>query len=100
MDKKYESIFIMKNIENMDKIKETIEQIKNMVISEGGNICYEDELGVKTLAYEIKGNKKGYYYLINFTISDSKKDIEGKIATKIHTLEEVIKHITVKMEDD
>ncbi len=99
MCKKYEAIFIIKNCDDADKVREVIDRINNMVISEYCDIFHKEELGVRKLAYEVKGEKKGYYYLINFKAPDSLEDT-GKISIKINTVEEVIKHIIVKMEDD
>lgn len=99
MCKKYEAIFIIKNCDDADKVKEVIDRINNMVISEYCDIVHKEELGIKKLAYEVKGETRGYYYLINFKAPDSLEDT-GKISVKINTVEEVIKHIIVKMEDD
>ena len=99
MCKKYEAIFIIKNCDDADKVREVIDRINNMVISEYCDIFHKEELGVRKLAYEVKGEKKGYYYLINFKSPDDFADT-GKISMKINTVEEVIKHIIVKMEDD
>lgn len=95
MDKKYEAIFIIKNYENKEALEDVIERINNIVASEGGTICLKNRIGIKRLAYEVKGHKQGYYYLINFKITQG--DV-GKISMNINTLEDVIKHITVKVD--
>ena len=37
-----------------------------MVISEYCDIFHKDKMGVRRLAYEVKHEKEGFYYLINF----------------------------------
>lgn len=100
MEKKYEAIFIIRNLKEQQELKYTIERINNMIISEGCEIFKKEEMGLKKLAYEIKGTKEGYYYLVNFKDTNNKKDVSGRVSVKINTLEEVLKHIILKMEDD
>ena len=98
MCRKYEGIFIIKNTEDSKKIEEIINIINNMIISEYCDIFYKEKLGVRNLAYEVKGHKKGYFYYIKFKVPDSLRDTR-KISIKINTLEEVIKHIIIKLEE-
>lgn len=98
MSKKYEAIFIIKNDEDNKKIEEVIEKINNMIISEYCNIFHEEKIGIKRLAYEIKNEKIGYYYLINFETQNESQEI-NKISIKINTIEEVLKHIIIRMDD-
>ncbi len=100
MCQKYEGIFIIKNHEDLNKIKEVIDKINNVVLSENANIYHKDELGIKNLAYEVKKQKKGYYYYIKSDVQDNKIDAVGKISTKINTIEEVLKYIIVKLVED
>lgn len=97
MYNKYEAVFIIKINEEEKNIKETIEKINNIVKSEGGEILKKEDLGNRKLAYEVKGENQGRYYIINFKIPE---DYEGKIKVKINTIDEVIKFIIVKMNDD
>lgn len=94
MDKKYEAIFIIKNNENIEKVEEVIDKINNMVISEYCDIFHKDKIGVKKLAYEIKHEREGFYYLINFKTQNENQEI-NKISIKINTIEEVLKHIII-----
>lgn len=100
MDKKYEAIFIIKNYEDKEVLEDVLERINNIVITECGSIYHKDKIGVKKLAYEIKGNKQGYYYLINFKIPEFNiKDAIGRISMSINTLENIIKHIIIKIDE-
>ncbi len=94
MDKKYEAIFIIKNNENIEKVEEVIDKINNMVTSEYCDIFHKDKIGVKRLAYEIKHEREGFYYLINFKTQNENQEI-NKISIKINTIEEVLKHIII-----
>ena len=96
MNRKYEAMFIIKNYENEDKRNQIIDRINNVFISEYCNIYDKEEMGIRKLAYEIKG---GFYYYIKFNALDNIQDI-GKISVNINTIEDVIKHIIVKLTDE
>ena len=96
MGKKYESVYIIK--EDCDK-KSVIENINKMIKEQGGNIYHKEEIGLKKLAYEVKGYKNGYFYLADFEVAESSKNIPKRLSTKINTVEEVLKHIVLKIED-
>ena len=61
----YENVFIFsgqlsqKSAE--DKLDEALESIKK----EGGKVLKKEYWGLRDLAYKIKKNSKGYYYMIN-----------------------------------
>ena len=61
----YESVFVFSGQLSPklaeDKLKETIEIIKKA----GGKILKQENWGLRSLAYKIKKNSKGYYYMIN-----------------------------------
>lgn len=99
MDDKYEAIFIIKHYENEDKIKEVLEIIDNLVKTENCKIFLKDKMGERKLAYDIKGNKIGYFYLINFQVIGNNPNVKSKISLKINTLEEVLKHMILKINE-
>ncbi len=61
----YESVFVFSGQLSPklaeDKLKETLEIIKKS----GGKILKKESWGLRSLAYKIKKNSKGYYYMIN-----------------------------------
>lgn len=95
---KYEAIFIIKN-DKEEQIRDAIERIDNIILSEYCEIISKEKKGTRKLAYEIKGNKTGYFYYVSFKGDYIDKNSLGKMSIKINTIEEVIKHIFFKMED-
>ena len=61
----YESVFVFSGQLSPkvaeDKFNETLDQIKNS----GGKILKKESWGLRSLAYKIKKNSKGYYFMIN-----------------------------------
>jgi small subunit ribosomal protein S6 len=62
--KKYEVMFIVKSTQESDEIKKTAEDIKKVVTDNNGKVVEFNELGEKKLAYPIKKEISGYYYVM------------------------------------
>lgn len=87
---KYESVIILKpnlSEENKSKIKETVISLIDTI----GHVTKFEDLGIKKLAYAIKGNSTGCYVIIEFNCIEVEK-----IERKFRTLEEIMKFIIVK----
>ena len=61
----YENVFIfsgqLSKKSAQDKFQESLEEIKKA----GGEILKNESWGLRDLAYKIKKNSKGYYYMVN-----------------------------------
>ncbi len=95
MIKKYEAMFFIKPNEDENKIKDIINKINNIMIYENCEIYYKEEKGIYNLAYEIKGNRKAFYYYIKFKTLDDKVPALGRVSKKVNTIAEIIKHIII-----
>jgi small subunit ribosomal protein S6 len=73
----------------MDKIQA---RVKDIITKEGGQIDYEETVGKKKLAYPIKHNHQGFYFLVEFNNEPEKLKA---INTKVQFVAEVIRHIIV-----
>lgn len=83
----FESIYIMKETQ----YKKTIEQIKERLSK--FKIEKVEDLGSRKLAYEVKGNKKGHYILIEFF--GTKEDIT-ELETYCRKNDNILKWIFVR----
>ena len=92
----YEAVFIIKDYKDTEKIKEIIKEIDKIVINEGYEIYNKKDYGTKNLAYEIRKEKKGYYYVINFRDICKKKNAREKVRRNINTMEDVLVFIIIK----
>lgn len=91
----YETIFIMNNQIAKEEQKTVIEKITNY-IKENGKIVKEDDIGAKKLAYEIKKQKEGYYYLIEF---EAESSIIDELQRIYRITDTVLKFITIRKDD-
>ena len=62
--KKYEIMYILKaNLEDADR-NQLIGKLHDILVLEGGSVEDVNEWGIRDYAYEINGDKKGYYVLV------------------------------------
>ena len=62
----YETMFIVKPTLTEEETQAQIELVKSTIEKTGGEIIATDDMGSRKLAYEIKKNKRGYYYVCYF----------------------------------
>ena len=95
--KKYESAIIVKPEIVDKKLKKFIEKVTTK-LSEKTKVTEIKELGLRRLAYTIRGNNEGYYVFHEFEIADNEdnKAIIKKIEKYLKTQEEIIKSIVVE----
>lgn len=98
MPRKYEAIFIIKNDDSI--IENMITAINYIVQEENCKILKKEKIGLKKLAYEIKGEKQGYYYFIEFETLSDEVDKINRIKIKINTICEIIKFQTFKINEN
>lgn len=91
---KYEIMFIVKPNLEENAIKEVAKNFEKILADNGAKVTSSKDLGQKELAYEVKGFKTGYYFLINIESNDAKAINEFDRLALIS--EDIIRHIIVK----
>jgi small subunit ribosomal protein S6 len=66
MLKQYETVFIMTPVLSDEQMKETVEKYQKFLKSKDAEIIYEDNWGLRKLAYPIQKKSTGFYHLIEF----------------------------------
>lgn len=64
----YEGMYVLSAQLTDDARNKTFEKIKEGITSRGGSIEKIHDQGRRRLAYEINGQKEGYYYLVYFNL--------------------------------
>lgn len=94
---KYEIMFIVRpNLEEAS-VKEVAKSFEKVLTDNGAKVTASKDLGQKELAYEIKGHKTGFYFLVNLEANDAKAINEFDRLALIS--EDVIRHLIVKEEN-
>ena len=93
---KYEIMFIVKATIESDQIKATCESYKKLLTDLKAKIVDFKEMGEKKLAYEIKKNINGYYFVMQIEANaDAIKEFDRK--AKID--ENILRHIVIREEE-
>ncbi|MDP4282026.1 MAG: 30S ribosomal protein S6 [Bacteroidota bacterium] len=66
MLKQYETVFIMTPVLSEEQMKETVEKYQKFLVNKSAEIVYEDNWGLRKLAYPIQKKSTGFYHLIEF----------------------------------
>ena len=71
MVNRYETVFIVTPVLSEEQMKETVKKYTDMLHDLGAEIVYENNWGMRKLAYPIKKRTTGFYYLIEFKAEGS-----------------------------
>ncbi|MDO4282687.1 MAG: 30S ribosomal protein S6 [Clostridia bacterium] len=88
----YESVIILSTKATEEETVAFGEKMKNL-ISENGELTNVEEWGKRTLAYDIKKQKEGYYILFTFV---AKPEFISEFERILRLDEIVLKHIVIK----
>lgn len=95
----YESIMILKPNMNPKDLNLIVTNIGDK-IKEYGEITKQEDLGIKKLAYEVRKNKEGRYYIFQFKMNENKHQDGIKELERLYRiLDEVIKFLTIRKEN-
>ena len=92
---KYETIIIINPNLEAESTEKIIENVQNLISENKGQISKADKWGKRRLAYEVMGNKEGFYVLMNYIAESS---FIQRLAQYCSLSEEIIKYMTVRAE--
>ncbi len=91
----YETVFIMTPVLSDDQMKETVKKFQSFLKEKGAEIVFENNWGLKKLAYPIQKKSTGFYYLIEFKA-------EGELIADLEVAykrdERLLRFLTVKLD--
>ena len=91
----YEAVFITTPVLSDAQMKETAQKFKDLITGEGGEIVFEEDWGLRKLAYPIQKKTTGFYYLIEFKANAT---FIRKFETEFRRDERVIRFPTFAMD--
>lgn len=95
MSKKvYESAVLINAALEDEQIQSIISQIKEIIVSSGGEIIEIEDWGRKRLAYVVKKSKIGYYAIFRF---NAPPDINSKLERYFKLDESILRFLTVSL---
>ena len=95
MIKQYETVFIATPVLSDSQMKEAVAKYVDLIKANGGEIVYEEDWGLKQLAYPIQHKTSGFYYLIEFKADPQFVDT---LETQYHRDERILRYLTVALD--
>ena len=95
MLKQYETVFIATPVLSDAQMKEAVKKYTDYIVSKGGEIVYEEDWGLRQLAYPIQKKTTGFYYLIEFKAEPS---LIARLETQYRRDERIIRFLTFAMD--
>ncbi len=93
----YEIMFIVKTTIEAEKQKKTIEAMKKIITDGKGKIVETKEMGEKKLAYPIKKELSGYYYVLKV---EATKEIVSEFDRRALIDETILRHLIIKLDEE
>ena len=95
--RKYEIMFIVKATMEEDAIKKTSEDVQKLINKKPSKVIEFKEMGRKKLAYPIKKEVSGYYFVM--TVEADHETI-AEFDRKVSINENVLRHLIIKVEGE
>ena len=93
----YEMMFIVKATMEAEQVKATAEGVKKNAENKNSKVVDYKELGEKKLAYPIKKEINGYYFVMQLEAS---KEAVAELDRKTALDENVLRHLIIKLDEE
>ena len=94
---KYEIMFIVKSTMEEEAIKAVSDELQKLINKKPSKVIEFKEMGRKKLAYPIKKEVSGYYYVMTVEAdNETIKEFDRKVSIN----ENVLRHLIIKIEGE
>ena len=91
----YETVFILTPVLSAPQMKEAVDQYRAFLTGGGAEILYEENWGMRKLAYTIQKKSSGFYILFGFKAEPT---LIKRLEVTYRRDERVLRYLTVRME--
>ena len=91
----YDTVFIATPVLSDSQMKEAVAKYTGLIKENGGEVVYEEDWGLRKLAYAIQKKTTGFYHLIEFKANP---EFVAKLETQYKRDERIIRFQTVAMD--
>ncbi len=95
MLKQYETVFIATPVLSDVQMKDAVAKYTDLIKANGGEVVYEEDWGLKQLAYSIQHKTSGFYYLIEFKADP---EFVATLETQYRRDERILRFLTVALD--
>ncbi len=95
MSNQYEVVFIMTPVLSEEQMMDTVTKFKKILTDNGSEIVFENNWGLRKLAYPIQKKNTGFYYLVEFK---SPGEMINKLELEFKRDERIMRFLTVRLD--
>ena len=95
MIRHYELLYVLKPTLTEEEVKARFEQINSILETNGCEVKFVNEMGVRKLAYPIDKHERGTYFVLYFVGAPSVMD---EILRNLRYMEDILRFLNVKFE--
>lgn len=92
----YENVFVARQDLTPAKVADLTKKYVGIIEKEGGKVTKTEDWGLRTLAYKIQKNRKGYYVLMNI---DAPAAAVIELDRLMHLDENLLRYMTIRVEE-
>ncbi|MBE0617532.1 MAG: 30S ribosomal protein S6, partial [Proteobacteria bacterium] len=94
--RRYETLMIFDPDLGVDGTEELVQKTREYITQAEGRVLKTERWGVRDLAFELKGRRKGYYLLLEYA---GLPRVATEIDRRLNLLDTVVKFQTVKLQE-
>ncbi len=94
--RRYETLMIFDPTLGVDGTEELIQKVREYVAGGEGRVLKTERWGLRDLAFELKGRRKGYYLILEYA---GVPTVASELDRRLNLLDTVVKFQTLKLED-
>ena len=95
MSNQYETVFIMTPVLSEEQMMETVAKFKKILTDNGSEIVFENNWGLRKLAYPIQKKNTGFYYLVEYKAPG---ELIAKVETEFKRDERIMRFLTIALD--
>lgn len=95
--RRYETVFILRPNLGEKQIKDAIRRFEGIIASGGGELIETDEWGSRELAYNIAGERRGYYVRLDYGAAAA---VTNEVERNLKLADSVLRYLSVMVEPE
>ncbi|NOX96917.1 MAG: 30S ribosomal protein S6 [Nitrospirae bacterium] len=92
----YEGFFVIDAKLTQDEVEKAIVGVEGVISKSEGTVGKRESWGKKNLAYEVKGKKEGFYFVVNF---QAKQKAIRELEKSYRLNDSVLRHLILRRKD-
>ncbi len=94
--RRYETLMIFDPDLGPDGTEELVQKSRDFVTQGEGRVLKTERWGVREMAFEVKGRRKGYYLLLEYA---GVPQVASEMDRRLNLIDTVVKYQTIKLEE-